>query len=413
MRFYFDIETCSTLDLTKVGSWLYARHPTTDIRCVSYCLVTDGARGAIETWMPGAPPPQTVFDFAADPDAEAVAFNNAFDRQIWERILTPRYNWPAIAFERHRCAQAATLARALPASLDAAAAALKIPTRKTKEGVAAMKRLAGPRQQSAKERKAGKPLDFSATPEQLAALAEYNRLDVLMTMEVVECIGLLPPVEQALWELDQQINERGVHVDIGLLETALLLEEAARRELHGQLAESTDGEITAPAQTQRILKRLAAHGCKIANLRKTTVTDALLEPGLDEQARQLLELRQSGAGAAQIRHPATLDRRPVRAPHSPCLQISRQQLRQIHQPGRTAPQSPQAGARGRALGYRGGRHGLACGDAAPRVRAPARDHRPCRPRRHHCASRQTALHRRPLRDRSARRGVYLRRCRRA
>ena len=174
-EFYFDIETCSALNLTKVGSYLYARHPSTDIRCISFCLVTDGVRGPIETWMPGEPVPQAAFIVAEDPDARAVAFNNAFDRQIWEQILTPRYGWPAIPFERHRCAQAAALARALPASLDAAAAVLKITTRKTKEGVAAMKRLAGPRRQSAKERKAGAPLDFSATPEELATLAEYNR----------------------------------------------------------------------------------------------------------------------------------------------------------------------------------------------------------------------------------------------
>jgi DNA polymerase len=139
MRFYFDIETFSALDLTKVGSWLYARHPSTDIRCVSYCLIVDGARGPIETWMPGEPVPQTVSTFAADTGATAVAFNSAFDRQIWDQILTPRYGWPAISFERHRCAQAAALARALPAKLDNTAAALNIKTRKTKEGMAAMK----------------------------------------------------------------------------------------------------------------------------------------------------------------------------------------------------------------------------------------------------------------------------------
>ena len=124
--------------------------------------------------MPGAPAPQ-AFIVAADPEALLCAFNDAFDRQIYDQILVPRYGWPAIPLERHRCAQAAALARALPASLDAAAAALKIATRKSTEGVAAMKRLAGPRRQSAKERKAGAPLDFSATPEELATLAEYNR----------------------------------------------------------------------------------------------------------------------------------------------------------------------------------------------------------------------------------------------
>ena len=121
-----------------------------------------------------------------------------------------------------------------------------------------MKRLAGPRRQSAKERKAGAPLDFSATPEELAMLAEYNRIDVLMLMEIVDRVGLLTPEEQALWQLDQRINERGVHLDVNLLETALCLEQEAQREIRSQIAELTDGAVTTPNQRDQILKWLAA-----------------------------------------------------------------------------------------------------------------------------------------------------------
>lgn len=305
--FDFDVETCSALNLTKVGSYLYTRHPSTDIRCVSYCLVTDGVRGPIETWMPGEPVPQAAFIVTEDSEARAIAFNDAFDRQIWEQILTPRYGFPTIPIGRHYCAQAAVLARALPASLDAAAAVLKIPVHKSKEGVAAMKRLAGPRRQSAKERKAGVPLDFTATPEELATLAEYNRIDVLIMMEIVDRIGLLTPEEQTRWQLDQGINERGIHLDVNLLETALCLEQEAQRELRVQIAELTGDVVTTPSQRGRILKWLADHGCTLSNLRRPTVADVLLEPGLNDRARALLELRQSGGGAA-ARKFATLRR---------------------------------------------------------------------------------------------------------
>jgi hypothetical protein len=304
---YFDTETYSAVDLTKIGSYLYARHATTDLRCVSFCLIVDGARGPIETWTPGQPVPQAFIDVADDPNALVCAFNDAFDRQIQEQKLTRHYSWPVIPIERRRCAQAAVLSRALPASLDAAAAALGITTRKTAKGMAMMKRLAGPRRQSAKERKAGKPLDFSATPEELATLAEYNRADVLMMMEIIDRIGLLPPSEQAIWELDQHINERGVYVDVPLLENALSIGGEAKLELHAQMAELTGGTVTRPAQTQRMLKWLAERGCKLPNIRKPTVTDALLEPGLDAKARQLLELRQSSGGAAALKF-ATLRR---------------------------------------------------------------------------------------------------------
>ena len=77
-------------------------------------------------------------------------------------------------------------------------------------------------------RKAGKPLDFTATPEELQILKEYACNDVTMMLDVIDRVGLLTPAEQAIWILDQQINERGVHMDLTLLETALLLEQAAK-----------------------------------------------------------------------------------------------------------------------------------------------------------------------------------------
>jgi DNA polymerase len=286
---YYDTETRSTLELTKVGSYLYARHPTTDLRCVSYCLVTDGARGSLATWQPGDPCPSVFTNVARDPEALTCVFNDAFDRQIHEQILAPRYGWPVIPLTRRRCAQAAALARALPGSLDGAAAALKIATRKSPAGIAMMKRLARPRG-STKKRKDAVP-DFSVTPEELATLIEYNRIDVVMVIEVVDRIGLLPPTEQAIWELDQRINERGVEIDLDLLETALSLSGEAKLESQAQITELTSNTVTTAAQTQRIRAWLEQHGCKLSNLRKGTVADALAEPDLDPSARRLLELR--------------------------------------------------------------------------------------------------------------------------
>jgi DNA polymerase bacteriophage-type len=268
---HYDIETRRTLDLTEVGSYLYARHSSTDIRCLAYCLVTDGVRGPLATWQPGDPCPPMFIDVARDPEALTCVFNDAFDRQIHEQILTPRYGWPMIPLARRRCAQAAALARALPASLDGAAAALKIATRKTPAGIAMMKRLARPRG-PAKKRKDAVP-DFSITAEELATLVNYNQVDVVISMEIVDRIGLLPPAEQAVWQLDQIINERGVEIDLDLLETALSLAGEAKLETQAQIAELTGNVVPAAAQTQRIRQWLEQHSCKLANLRKETVAD--------------------------------------------------------------------------------------------------------------------------------------------
>ena len=320
MRLDFDIETCSAIELTDVGSYRYARHPTTDVRCVSYRLIDDsGKPGPIATWLPGDPVPKLITDIADNPHTSICAFNINFDGQILEQILVPRYAWPAIPRERWRCAQAAALARALPGSLDAVAATIKLTVRKTEKGKAVMRQLAGPKKQTKKEQREGKPLDFSVTPEQLQVLIEYNQIDVAILTEVIARVGVLPPAEQAIWQLDQVINERGVHIDVPLLETALAIVREAEIEVCDQLATLTAGAVTAPKQVQRILKWANEQGYALSNLRKGTVTDILLEPGLPKPIRRLLELRQNGAGAASSKLPTMrrwIDERDHRIRHA-------------------------------------------------------------------------------------------------
>jgi hypothetical protein len=130
--FVYDAETRSVLKLRQVGSYVYLTHSTTDVWCVSYCTVVDGVRGPISTWRPGEPVPAEVIEAHADPQALICAHNDAFERQLERNILGPRYGWPVWPLERRRCTQAAVLAKALPAGLDAIAEALKLPVRKTK-----------------------------------------------------------------------------------------------------------------------------------------------------------------------------------------------------------------------------------------------------------------------------------------
>ena len=143
--------------------------------------------------------------------AGAIAFNNAFDRQIWDQILTPRYSWPTIPL-RHWLRpgggpgpRSARIAR----RCGRRAQTQNQENRRGRGSHEAARRAAKAEQ---KERKAGVPLDFTTTPEELETLGDYNRRDVLMTMEIVDRVGLLSDAEQALWQLDQQINERGVGI---------------------------------------------------------------------------------------------------------------------------------------------------------------------------------------------------------
>ena len=279
-----------------MGAYRYTCDPTTDVWCVSFCTVVDGVRGDIATWLPSDPVPDEITAAAADPETLIIAFNDAFERQVEQRILHPRYGWPIFPIERRRCAQAAALANALPAALDKVAAALQLRTRKSLSGRKAMKALALPRRPRPGEDL--REIYWHDEPKRLATLYEYNRIDVAMTLEVVDIVGFLPANEQAIWQLDARINARGIRLDTALLDAALAIAEQASSELGEKLAGLTDSEITTPAQTKRILQWLAQRGCPLPNIQKQTVLDALKRSDLAAPVKQLLTLRLDGAHAA-------------------------------------------------------------------------------------------------------------------
>ena len=292
----YDDETRSVLDLRQFGAHNYARDLSTDLWFVSFCIVTDGVPGPILTWQPGEPVPAEIIDLHADPEGLIAAFPDAFERQIHEQILGPRYSWPIFPIERRRCLQASALSFGLPASLDKVAEALNLPVRKTKQGKAAMKKLARPR----KPRPGEDPskIYWHDDPKLIATLKLYNQIDTDITAKIAGILGFIPPHEQDIWTLDAAINGRGLCFDVPLIDAAINVTEEASVELNEKLAVLTDGDISSPAQTQRILKWCKEHGCPIPNTQKKTVEEMLARAELAPEVRQLLTLRQEGAQAA-------------------------------------------------------------------------------------------------------------------
>jgi len=292
----YDCETKSALDLPQFGAHNYARDPSTDIWFVSYCIVTDGVPGPILTWQPGESPPAEIIDLHADPEGLIAAFPDAFERQIHEQILAPRYGWPSFPIERRRCLQASALSFGLPASLDKVAEALKLPVRKTKQGKAAMKKLAKPRKPRPDEDPT--KIYWHDDPKLLATLKIYNQDDTSITVKIAGILDFIPPHEQETWTLDAAVNSRGLCFDVPLIDAAINIIEEASIELNEKLAVLTDGVISSPAQTRRILKWCAEHGCPIPDTQKKTVEEMLARSDLTPEVRQLLTLRQEGAQAA-------------------------------------------------------------------------------------------------------------------
>jgi DNA polymerase len=300
MRHLFrDIETRSTLDLKKVGSWLYAGDPSTEVLCVAYAVDDEPAR----IWTPGNPIPEEFITAACDPDWLIVAHNDAFERNIEERLLGPRYGWPQIPIERHRCTMAMALASALPGSLDGAAAALGLPAKDT-EGHRLMMQMAKPRK--ARKGEDAKVVHWHDSSEQHARLQQYCANDMEIERAIYRKLPPLSPAEQRLWVLDAQINARGFFTDGPLLEAASRIADAAGEAVQSELARLTEGALISTDQRDKLQAWLAEHGCEVKDVQKKTLKSALRRKELDPVARRVIELRLGAAHAAATKIDALL-----------------------------------------------------------------------------------------------------------
>ena len=100
----YDIETRSTLNLKQVGA---SAIRATYHRCGYIRLHRCRWRPRRYRHLAAERPvPAEIMAAAADPETLIIAFNDAFERQVEQRILHPRYAWPIFPIQRRRCAQA-------------------------------------------------------------------------------------------------------------------------------------------------------------------------------------------------------------------------------------------------------------------------------------------------------------------
>src|SRR5262245_40064466 len=299
-----DYETRSRIILKSVGAYKYAIDPSTEVLCGAFAVDDE----PVQLWTPGDPVPAAFIEAATatDPTWIVAAHNDAFETAIEQYILAPRYGWPVIPIERHRCTMAAALAAGLPARLGTVADALDLANRKDRGGERLMHQLSKPRR--ARKGEDVDQVHWFDDDDRLQRLYEYCRQDVEVERELY---GRLPPLsasEQALWELSSRINQRGFCVDRAFAEAARKIAEAAAEEIAREIAELTAGEITSINQIAKLQAWLQQHGCIMEKLDRKAIEKKLLDPELVPAVQQVLELRLGGAQAAVKKIDALLAR---------------------------------------------------------------------------------------------------------
>lgn len=291
---HIDLETRSVVDLRKTGVYVYAADPSTDVWCAA--LAVDDH--PVELWYPGCDVrgvPEAV-TAAYQADWTIVAHNANFERAIWAGVLGPKYGWPIPQLEQWRCTMAMALAMSLPASLENCAAALGLGVAKDMDGHNVMMRMAKPRRPRKGENPDG--IFWFDDEERKQKLYDYCKNDVVVERAIEKKLLALRPFEQRLWHLDQEINDRGVYVDVELCNAAKRVVAHATKWLNEELQALTSGVATSVTNVGDITTWLSRQGVEMPSLDKEHVAAALNRRDLSSDVRRVLEIRQEGSKAS-------------------------------------------------------------------------------------------------------------------
>jgi DNA polymerase len=298
-----DYESRSRVSLRLVGAHRYAADPSTEILCAAFAVDDE----PVQLWLPGDPVPPEFIEAAHNPSWAVAAHGDHFETAIEQHILAPRFGFPFVPLERHRCTMATALAAGLPARLDRIAIALELSNRKDAAGERLMHQMSKPRR--AHKDEDPDQIYWFDDPERLDRLCGYCRQDVEVEREIYGRVPPLSPTEQARWELSSVINERGFRVDRGFAEAARRIAQAAGPEIDAELAELTGGAVTGINQVARLLQWLQQHGCTLQKLDKAAIGRQLERAEeLSTSVQRVLELRLGGAQAAVKKIDALLAR---------------------------------------------------------------------------------------------------------
>jgi DNA polymerase len=189
---------------------------------------------------------------------------------------------------------------ALPGSLDNAAKALGITQEKDQKGGRLMLQMSRPKGFDV----LGDPIWWDE-PDKLHQLYDYCKQDVRVEQALGKRLLPLSPSEQKLWELDYEINHRGIPLDRPAIDAALAIIDIDKRRLSEELRSLTGGRVGSPAEVAGLTTWLAEQNMgTVDGLAKIDVLALLGRDGLPVHVRRALEIRQDYAKTSN----AKLDR---------------------------------------------------------------------------------------------------------
>lgn len=294
-----DIETKSSVDITKAGAYRYAQ--SEDFEILLFACKYDEEDVQLVDLTAGESIPEWILTALMNPNVIKHAYNAAFE---WYCLNTAGYRTP---LEQWNCTMIHGLYCGYAAGLDATGKAIGLPQDKQKlsTGKALIRYFCTPCKPT--KSNGGRSWNLPKhAPEKWELFREYCKQDVVTENEILKRLQAfpVPEEEQRLWRMDILMNAYGVRVDTNLIAGALAIDSHSTECLTAEAFRITG--LSNPNSATQLQQWLSGKGVDIPNLQKATVEEYLQREDLPDDARKILEIRQQ-LGKTSIKKYVAMD----------------------------------------------------------------------------------------------------------
>lgn len=304
MKAFLDLETYSPVSI-KAGTFKYAEQ--SEILLFAYAMGDE----EICVWDVASRDqmPRDLYKILYSEDIELWFHNVQFDRTIFESSVFGGSPWPTINPNRWRCTMMQAMCHGLPGSLGKLCEIFKLgaDVAKDKRGKQLINMFCKPQPTKQKLRRKTK----ETHPVEWAEFVEYAKSDVRAMRELTD---KMPKwnypnhlFELKLWQMSNEMNNRGVYVDLELAEKAIGATDLEQARLSRQISKATEGEVEKATQRDKLLEFIfREHGISLPDMRGATL-ERLLGTELPDGVRELLNIRLAASTSSVSKYKRVLE----------------------------------------------------------------------------------------------------------
>ncbi|MGN1105297.1 MAG: DNA polymerase [Huintestinicola sp.] len=293
-----DLETFSDVDLSKCGVYRYVESPAFEI--LLFAVSINGGEVVVYDLAQGEKIPEEILSALTDNTVIKWAFNASFERVCLSRYLglsSGEYLDPS----SWRCSMIWAAYMGLPLSLAGSGAVLGLSEQKLKEGKDLIRYFCIPCAPTKANGGRTRNLPVHA-PEKWELFKAYNKRDVEVEMSIQNKLYKFP-VPDFVWNeyrLDQQINDRGIALDMAVVNNAILFDERSKALLSAKMQELTS--LDNPNSVSQMKQWLSENGLNTDTLGKKAVAELIKTA--PKSLVEVLELRQKLAKSSVKKYQA-------------------------------------------------------------------------------------------------------------